>query len=165
MHTENNTERKGYFKMNNSDVDLLGPILGPRGLGFLAYFRRRASKNGISFASLERIRKDLGVGSFNTIKKYMNLLRDNQVLKAWKENGKWKFQVIPIGISHNENAPFQIMKLKEEPKKENPIKETSEKNTIRTNHGLEKLHDILKRDYPEILHGRRKGPSDAHKKP
>lgn len=85
----------GLFWLRNDLFDIFGASIGVSCVGLYAYLARRADKNGVSYPSLKRIRKDLKIGSPNTLSKYISILEQHGLLQARKNDvGKYIFTVM-----------------------------------------------------------------------
>jgi replication initiation and membrane attachment protein DnaB len=117
----------GYFKMDDNIIDKYGKKIGLSGIGLFAYLSRRANKDGISFASLDRIRCDTGTGSVNTIIKYIKKVEEVGLARKWKKKRKkyylYHYQILTRPPSINDNSYRQKVNTKEYTMKEYHIKE------------------------------------------
>ena len=117
----------GYFRMNDEMIDKYGKQLGAPCLGLYTYLSRRADKKGQSFPSIKTIMKDLGIGSYNTVNKYIKKLEKLGLLIRWKKLGKkyqhYQYQIMNRPPSKNDNKLTQKVNTKEYTNKENSIKE------------------------------------------
>lgn len=117
----------GYFRMSDNIIDMYGKKLGLAGLGLFAYLSRRADKSGISFPSINKIKKDLGVGSAATIRRYTKRIENLGLIKRWlvpgKEYSNYHYQILYRPPSQNERTLPQKVTTKEYTVKENTFKE------------------------------------------
>ena len=115
--------KKGYYWLPDELIDKHGTQLGLSGIGLYSYLARRADKHGRSYPGLKRICKDTGIGSENTIRRYLTILKDLQILKVWKVNGKFQYQILIQQNSQNKDEYTQKVNLKEYTSKEYTKKE------------------------------------------
>lgn len=111
-----------YFKVSDEIIDKYGESIGPLGISIFIALVRRCNKQGVCFPSIEKIKKDTGIRSDNTVRKHLkNLLVSGLIrrrLRPAKKYSRYEYQILLVVPSINEYRYPQKMSTKEYPMKE-----------------------------------------------